>query len=168
MALKGKAKEKKPEKVIGTRDQSAVDAAIRDIRTKFGNEAIMTLGESHKVDVDVIPSGSIGLDWALGIGGYPRGRILEIYGPESSGKTTLTLHAIAEAQKKGGICAFIDAEHALDPEYAKKIGVKLDELLISQPDTGEQALEIVESLVRSGKIDIIVIDSVAALTPKAN
>jgi recombination protein RecA len=166
MALKGKAKEKKPEKVMGTRDQSAVDAAIRDIRTKFGNEAIMTLGESHKVDVDVIPSGSIGLDWALGIGGYPRGRILEIYGPESSGKTTLTLHAIAEAQKKGGICAFIDAEHALDPEYAKKIGVKLDELLISQPDTGEQALEIVESLVRSGKIDIIVIDSVAALTPK--
>jgi recombination protein RecA len=161
-----KKKEKKPEKVIGTRDQSAVDAAIRDIRTKFGNEAIMTLGESHKVDVDVIPSGSIGLDWALGIGGYPRGRILEIYGPESSGKTTLTLHAIAEAQKKGGICAFIDAEHALDPEYAKKIGVKLDELLISQPDTGEQALEIVESLVRSGKIDIIVIDSVAALTPK--
>jgi len=166
MALKGKGKEKKPEKAMGTRDQSAVDAAIRDIRTKFGNEAIMTLGESHKVDVDVIPSGSIGLDWALGIGGYPRGRILEIYGPESSGKTTLTLHAIAEAQKKGGICAFIDAEHALDPEYAKKIGVKLDELLISQPDTGEQALEIVESLVRSGKIDIVVIDSVAALTPK--
>jgi recombination protein RecA len=174
MALKAKAKfgakEKKPEKVIATRtegrDQSAVDAAIRDIRTKFGNEAIMTLGESHKVDVDVVPSGSIGLDWALGIGGYPRGRIMEIYGPESSGKTTLTLHAIAEAQKKGGICAFIDAEHALDPEYAKKIGVKLDELLISQPDTGEQALEIVESLVRSGKIDIIVIDSVAALTPK--
>ena len=174
MALKAKAKfgakEKKPEKVVAARtegrDQSAVDAAIRDIRTKFGNEAIMTLGESHKVDVDVIPSGSIGLDWALGIGGYPRGRILEIYGPESSGKTTLTLHAIAEAQKKGGICAFIDAEHALDPEYAKKIGVKLDELLISQPDTGEQALEIVESLVRSGKIDIIVIDSVAALTPK--
>ena len=151
---------------MGTRDQSAVDAAIRDIRTKFGNEAIMTLGESHKVDVDVVPTGSIGLDWALGIGGYPRGRIIEIFGPESSGKTTLSLHAIAEAQKKGGICAFIDAEHALDPEYAKKIGVKLDELLISQPDTGEQALEIVESLVRSGKIDIIVVDSVAALTPK--
>jgi recombination protein RecA len=166
MALKGKTKEKKPEKTIGTRDQSAIDAAIREIKTKFGDEAIMKLGDHAKVDVDVVPSGSIGLDWALGIGGYPRGRIMEVYGPESSGKTTLSLHAIAEAQKKGGICAFIDAEHALDPEYAKKIGVKLDELLISQPDTGEQALEIVESLVRSGKIDIIVIDSVAALTPK--
>lgn len=126
----------------------------------------MKLGDSPKVDVDVIPSGSVGLDWALGIGGYPRGRIMEIYGPESSGKTTLTLHAIAEAQKKGGICAFIDAEHALDPEYAKKIGVKINDLLVSQPDTGEQALEIVESLVRSGKVDIIVVDSVAALTPK--
>ncbi len=170
MALKGKGKEKKPEKAVHARtegrDHSAIDAAIRDIKTKFGDEAIMTLGDTHKVNIDVVPSGSIGLDWALGIGGYPRGRILEIYGPESSGKTTLTLHAIAEAQKKGGICAFIDAEHALDPEYAKKIGVKLDELLISQPDSGEQALEIVESLVRSGKIDIIVVDSVAALTPK--
>ena len=166
MALKAKAKEKKPEKSMGTRDQSAIDAAIREIKTKFGDEAIMKLGEQPKVDVDVVPSGSIGLDWALGIGGYPRGRIMEIFGPESSGKTTLTLHAIAEAQKKGGVCAFIDAEHALDPEYAKKIGVKLDELLISQPDTGEQALEIVESLVRSGKVDIVVIDSVAALTPK--
>jgi recombination protein RecA len=166
MALKGKTKEKKPEKTMGTRDQSAIDAAIREIKTKFGDEAIMKLGEQPKVDVDVVPSGSIGLDWALGIGGYPRGRIMEIFGPESSGKTTLSLHAIAEAQKKGGVCAFIDAEHALDPEYAKKIGVKLDELLISQPDTGEQALEIVESLVRSGKVDIIVVDSVAALTPK--
>lgn len=126
----------------------------------------MKLGDSPKVDIDVIPSGSIGLDWALGIGGYPRGRIIEIFGPESSGKTTLSLHAIAEAQKKGGICAFIDAEHALDPEYAKKIGVNIANLLVSQPDTGEQALEIVESLVRSGKIDLIVIDSVAALTPK--
>ncbi len=126
----------------------------------------MTLGETIRVNVDAIPSGSIGLDDALGIGGFPRGRIIEIFGPESSGKTTLALHAIAEAQKKDGVCAFIDAEHALDPEYAKKIGVKLDELLISQPSTGEQALEIVESLVRSGKIDIIVIDSVAALTPK--
>ncbi len=160
-----KVKEKKPEKTI-SKDTAAIDAAIRDIKTKFGDEAIMKLGETPKVDVDVVPSGSVGLDWALGIGGYPRGRILEVYGPESSGKTTLTLHAIAEAQKKGGICAFIDAEHALDPEYARRIGVKIDQLLISQPDTGEQALEIVESLVRSGKIDIIVIDSVAALTPK--
>lgn len=159
------AKEKKPAATSG-RDNSAIDAAIRDIKTKFGDEAIMKLGDQPKVDVDVIPSGSIGLDWALGIGGYPRGRIIEIFGPESSGKTTLSLHAIAEAQKKGGICAFIDAEHALDPEYAKKIGVNINNLLISQPDTGEQALEIVESLVRSGKIDLVVIDSVAALTPK--
>lgn len=167
MALK--SKDKKPEKsspVENKKDSTAIDAALRSIKAKFGDEAIMMLGEQPKVDVDVIPSGSVGLDWALGIGGYPRGRIIEIFGPESSGKTTLTLHAIAEAQKKGGICAFIDAEHALDPEYAKKIGVKLDELLISQPDSGEQALEIVESLVRSGKIDIIVVDSVAALTPK--
>lgn len=147
-------------------DTSAIDAAIREIKTKFGDEAIMKLGDQPKVSIDAIPTGSVGLDWALGIGGYPRGRIIEIFGPESSGKTTLSLHAIAEAQKKGGICAFIDAEHALDPEYARKIGVKLNELLISQPDTGEQALEIVESLVRSGKIDLIIIDSVAALTPK--
>lgn len=161
-----KAKDKKPEKTMGTRDTAAIDAAVREIKTKFGDEAIMKLGDSPKVNVDAIPSGSIGLDWALGIGGYPRGRIIEIFGPESSGKTTLTLHAIAEAQKKGGVCAFIDAEHALDPEYARKIGVRLDELLVSQPDTGEQALEIVESLVRSGKVDIVVIDSVAALTPK--
>ena len=167
MALKkGKEKAAKVSPQENKKDNSAIDAALRAIKTKFGDESIMMLGEQPKVNVDVIPSGSIGLDWALGIGGYPRGRILEIFGPESSGKTTLSLHAIAEAQKKGGICAFIDAEHALDPEYAKKIGVKLDELLISQPDTGEQALEIVESLVRSGKIDIIVVDSVAALTPK--
>lgn len=148
--------------------QDGVDISetLRSIKTKFGDEAIMTLDESKKVDIDVIPSGSIGLDEALGIHGYPRGRILEIYGPESSGKTTLALHAIAEAQKNGGICAFIDAEHAMDPEYARNIGVKLDELLISQPDNGEQALEIVESLVRSGKLDVIVIDSVAALTPR--
>ena len=126
----------------------------------------MKLGDSPKVDVDAISTGSIGIDWALGIGGLPRGRIIEIFGPESSGKTTLSLHAIAEAQKKGGVCAFIDAEHALDPEYAKRIGVDINSLLVSQPDTGEQALEIVESLVRSGKIDVIVIDSVAALTPK--
>jgi len=126
----------------------------------------MKLGDAPKVSVDAIPTGSIGLDWALGIGGYPRGRIIEIYGPESSGKTTLTLHAIAEAQNRGGICAFIDAEHALDPEYAKRIGVNINNLLVSQPDNGEQALEIVESLVRSGKVDIIVVDSVAALTPR--
>lgn len=139
---------------------------LRSIKTKFGDDSIMTLGSTRRVDVDAISTGSIGLDDALGIGGFPRGRILEIFGPESSGKTTLALHAIAEAQKLGGICAFIDAEHAIDPQYAQNLGVKLDELLISQPDTGEQALEIVESLVRSGKIDIIVIDSVAALTPK--
>jgi recombination protein RecA len=144
----------------------AISETLKAIKTKFGEESIMKLGESPKVEVDAIPTGSIGLDSALGIGGYPRGRIIEVFGPESSGKTTLSLHAIAEAQKRGGVCAFIDAEHALDPEYAKKIGVKIDELLVSQPDTGEQALEITESLVRSGKIDIIVIDSVAALTPK--
>jgi len=143
-----------------------VDAALKAIKTKFGEEAIMTLGEAPKTNIDAIPSGSLGLDWALGIGGYPRGRIIEVFGPESSGKTTLALHAVAEAQKKGGICAFIDAEHALDPEYAARIGVKLDQLLVSQPDTGEQALEIVESLVRSGKIDVVVVDSVAALTPR--
>ena len=168
MAFK-KGKKEVPAKTVASReskDNAAIDAAIRAIKTKFGDEAIMMLGAAPRVDVDVVPSGSIGLDWALGIGGYPRGRILEIYGPESSGKTTLTLHAIAEAQKKGGVCAFIDAEHAIDPEYAKKIGVKIDQLLVSQPDTGEQALEIVEGLVRSGKVDIIVIDSVAALTPK--
>lgn len=143
-----------------------ISETLRSIKTKFGDDAIMTLDETRHVEVDSISTGSIGLDDALGVGGFPRGRIIEIYGPESSGKTTLSLHAIAEAQKAGGICAFIDAEHAMDPEYARNIGVKLDELLISQPDTGEQALEIVESLVRSGKIDIIVVDSVAALTPK--
>ena len=140
--------------------------AMEEIRTKFGDEAIMTLGETGKVNVGAIPTGSIGVDWALGIGGMPRGRIIEIFGPESSGKTTLALHTVAEAQKLDGVCAFIDAEHAMDPEYAQKLGVKIEDLLISQPDTGEQALEIVESLVRSGKIDVIVIDSVAALTPK--
>ncbi|MGH7141068.1 MAG: recombinase RecA [Minisyncoccia bacterium] len=154
------------EKPVKASSDSAIDAAIREIKTRFGDEAILKLGDAPKVDVDVIPSGSVGLDWALGIGGYPRGRILEIFGPESSGKTTLALHAIAEAQRKGGVCAFIDAEHALDPEYARRIGVKINDLLVSQPDTGEQALEIVESLVRSGKIDVIVVDSVAALTPK--
>ena len=145
---------------------SKILETIKEIKTKFGEDAIMTLGEAPRVDVGSISTGSIGLDTALGVGGLPRGRIIEIFGPESSGKTTLSLHVIAEAQKNSGICAFIDAEHALDPEYAKRIGVKIDELLISQPDTGEQALEIVESLVRSGKIDVIVVDSVAALTPK--
>lgn len=149
-----------------TKGGNEILETIRSIKTKFGDEAIMTLAETKHVDVEAIPSGSIGLDEALGIGGYPRGRIIEIFGPESSGKTTLALHAIAEAQKTGGICAFIDAEHAMDPEYAAALGVKLDELLISQPDNGEQALEIVESLVRSGKLDVVVIDSVAALTPR--
>ena len=145
---------------------SSIDDTIKEIKTKFGDESIMKLGERPKVDVDAIPTGSIGLDWALGSGGLPRGRIIEIFGPESSGKTTLALHVIAEAQKKGGVCAFIDAEHAMDPVYAKKLGVKTEELLLSQPDTGEQSLEITESLVRSGKLDVIVVDSVAALTPK--
>ncbi len=149
---------------------SNTDSEIKDtlaqIKTKFGDDAIMKLGDKPKVNVNVIPTGSIGLDAALGVGGMPRGRIIEVFGPESSGKTTLALHVVAEAQKMSGICAYIDAEHAMDPEYAKRLGVKIDQLLISQPDTGEQALEIVESLVRSGKIDVIVIDSVAALTPK--
>ncbi len=136
------------------------------IQTKFGEGAIIKLGDAPKVDIAAISTGSIGLDEALGIGGIPRGRIIEIYGPESSGKTTLTLHVVAEAQKAGGVCAFIDAEHALDPVYAKNIGVKTDQLLVSQPDTGEQALEIVDSLVRSGNVDVVVVDSVAALTPK--
>jgi len=139
---------------------------IKEIKTKFGDDAIMMLGEKPHVDVNAIPTGSLGLDNALGVGGVPRGRIIEIFGPESSGKTTLALHIIAEAQKKDGVCAFIDAEHAMDPEYSHKLGVKIDQLLISQPDNGEQALEIVDSLVRSGKLDVIVIDSVAALTPK--
>jgi recombination protein RecA len=159
-------KEKAPPKETGTGTDKDIERALAEIRTKFGDESIMKLGDAPKVDVDAISTGSIGVDWALGIGGLPRGRIIEIFGPESSGKTTLSLHAIAEAQKKGGVCAFIDAEHALDPEYAKKIGVDTSSLLVSQPDTGEQALEIVESLVRSGKMDVIVIDSVAALTPK--
>jgi len=161
MAKKAAVKEES-----GKKNSAEVEAAINQIRTKFGDEAIMKLGDKPKVNIDAIPTGSIGLDWALGIGGLPRGRIIEVFGPESSGKTTLTLHCIAEAQKLGGVCAFVDAEHALDPEYAKRLGVQIEDLLVSQPDTGEQALEIVESLVRSGKIDIIVIDSVAALTPK--
>ena len=146
----------------------ALEAALAQIDKLHGKGSIMRLGTNQKlVEVEAISTGSLGLDIALGIGGLPKGRVVEIYGPESSGKTTLTLQVIAEAQKKGGICAFIDAEHALDPSYAKKLGVKIEELLISQPDTGEQALEIADTLVRSGAIDVIVIDSVAALTPKA-
>ena len=166
MALKKKVAESKQGEPKNEQHASIRDA-IASIKTKFGEEAIMTLGSQPKVGIDAISTGSIGLDAALSIGGMPRGRIIEIFGPESSGKTTLSLHVIAEAQKKGGICAFIDAEHALDPEYAKRLGVKTDELLVSQPDTGEQAMDILESLVRSGKIDVVVIDSVAALTPKA-
>lgn len=161
-----KKKEKPPAKTLGDKVSGSIEDTLKQIKTKFGDESIMMLGETPKVDVAAISTGSLGLDHALGIGGLPRGRIVEIYGPESSGKTTLALHVVAEAQKQGGICAFVDAEHAMDPEYTKKLGVKIDQLLISQPDTGEQALEIVESLVRSGKIDVIVVDSVAALTPK--
>ncbi|MBI2627826.1 MAG: recombinase RecA [Candidatus Niyogibacteria bacterium] len=146
---------------------AGVEAALKEIQAKYGEGAIMKLGEAPRVDVDSIPTGSLGLDLALGIGGMPRGRIVEIFGPESSGKTTLALNVVAQAQKKGGLCAFVDAEHALDPEYAKKLGVKINDLLVSQPDTGEQALDIVEGLVRSGSIDVIVVDSVAALTPRA-
>ncbi len=145
---------------------AALDDAISQIEKKFGKGSVMRLGDRTAVDVDVIPSGSLTLDKALGIGGYPKGRIIEIYGPESSGKTTLTLHAIAQAQKQGGKAAFIDAEHAIDPVYAKNLGVDIDELILSQPDSGEQALEIAEMLVRSGVIDLIVIDSVAALVPQ--
>jgi recombination protein RecA len=146
----------------------ALDAALSQIERAFGKGSIMRLGKNQKaVEIETVPTGSLGLDIALGVGGLPRGRVIEIYGPESSGKTTLTLHVIAEAQKKGGVCAFVDAEHALDPIYARKLGVKLDDLLISQPDTGEQALEITDTLVRSGAIDVLVVDSVAALTPRA-
>ena len=146
----------------------ALDAALSQIERAFGKGSIMRLGANEKlVEVETISTGSLGLDMALGIGGLPKGRIVEVYGPESSGKTTLALHTVAEAQKKGGICAFVDAEHALDPVYARKLGVDLENLLISQPDTGEQALEIVDTLVRSGAIDVLVVDSVAALTPRA-
>jgi len=145
---------------------AGIEETIKTIQSRFGEGAIMKLGDQPKVGVGAISTGSLGLDLALGIGGVPRGRVIEIYGPESSGKTTLALHIVAEAQRAGGICAFIDAEHALDPDYSRRLGVKIDDLLISQPDYGEQALEIAESLIRSGKIDVIVIDSVAALTPK--
>ncbi len=155
----------------GKRDMDkakALESALAQIERQFGKGSIMKLGSDNAImDIEATSTGSLGLDIALGIGGLPQGRIVEIYGPESSGKTTLTLHVVAEAQKKGGVCAFVDAEHALDPQYAKKLGVNLDELLISQPDTGEQALEIVDTLVRSGAVSLIVVDSVAALVPKS-
>lgn len=165
MSKEKKSEEKKEmKKPDGKKDLTAVMGEIRD---RFGEGMIMKLGDVRKVDIEAIPTGSVSLDLALGIGGVPRGRIVEVYGPESSGKTTLTLHIVANAQKGGGSAAFVDAEHALDPEYAKRIGVNIDELLISQPDTGEQALDIVETLVRSNAVDVIVVDSVAALVPKA-
>ncbi len=158
-------------RVVGKEDngdrKKALEAALSQIDRAFGKGSVMKLGGREAVEIETVSTGSLGLDIALGIGGLPRGRVIEIYGPESSGKTTLTLHAVAEAQKKGGVAAFIDAEHALDPVYARKLGVDINELLISQPDTGEQALEIADTLVRSGGVDIVVIDSVAALTPKA-
>jgi recombination protein RecA len=151
-----------------TDKQRALDSALAQIERQFGKGSIMKLGAgSPAMEIEATSTGSLGLDIALGIGGLPKGRVIEIYGPESSGKTTLTLHVVAEEQKKGGVCAFVDAEHALDPQYAKKLGVNLEELLISQPDTGEQALEIVDTLVRSGAVSLVVVDSVAALTPKA-
>ena len=162
-----------PQSVLRLVEQDAMDrnkaleAAVAHIERAFGKGSIMRLGQRETVEADVVPSGSLGLDIALGIGGLPRGRVVEIYGPEASGKTTLALHVVAEAQKKGGTCAFVDAEHALDPIYAGKLGVDVDDLLISQPDTGEQALEITDTLVRSGAIDVLVIDSVAALVPRA-
>ena len=151
----------------GMDKQKALQAALKQIERAFGKGSVMKLGDNKAIEVEAIPTGSLGLDIALGIGGLPKGRIIEIFGPESSGKTTLALHVVAESQKRGGICAFVDAEHALDPVYAQRLGVDVDELLISQPDTGEQALEIADTLVRSGAIDVLVVDSVAALTPKA-
>ena len=152
--------------MAGDRDQ-ALNVALAQIEKQFGKGSVMRLGDETRAPLEVIPTGSIALDVALGLGGLPRGRVVEIYGPESSGKTTVALHAVANAQRAGGIAAFIDAEHALDPEYAKKLGVDTDALLVSQPDTGEQALEIMDMLIRSGAIDVVVIDSVAALVPKA-
>ena len=155
------------DKESGVDKQKALETALGNIERSFGKGSVMRLGDKKVMDVEAVPTGSLGLDIALGIGGLPKGRIIEIYGPESSGKTTLALHSVAEAQKNGGVCAFIDAEHALDPLYAGKLGVDLDDLLISQPDTGEQALEIADTLVRSGAVDLLVIDSVAAFTPRA-
>ncbi len=151
----------------GMDKEKALESALAQIERNFGKGSIMKLGDKPAMDVEAVSTGSLGLDIALGIGGLPKGRIIEIYGPESSGKTTLALHVVAEEQAKGGVCAFVDAEHALDPSYAKKLGVNLDELLISQPDAGEQALEITETLVRSGAVSVVVVDSVAALTPKS-
>ena len=170
MAKKSKAAIAKEQSVAPEKNRSVKKdllAAINEIKEKFGEGAIMTLKDVKAVDVDVIPTGCISLDMALGVGGLPRGRIVEIYGGESTGKTTLSLHVLAEAQRKGGVGAFVDAEHALDPEYARRIGVNVDELLISQPDSGEQALQIVETLMKSNQVDVIVVDSVAALTPRA-
>ncbi len=161
------SKKEEPKKEEEDFKAKAAEAAIAQIKSKFGEGSIMRFGEAKRMIVDAIPTGCLSLDIALGVGGMPRGRIIEIFGPEASGKTTLAQHVVAEIQKRGGVAAFVDAEHALDPDYAKKIGVKVDELLISQPDTGEQALEIVETLVRSNGVDVIVVDSVAALTPKA-
>ena len=155
------------DKESGVDKQKALETALSNIERSFGKGSVMRLGDKKAMDIEAVSTGSLGLDIALGIGGLPKGRIIEIYGPESSGKTTLSLHCVAEAQKNGGVCAFIDAEHALDPVYASKLGVDLDDLLISQPDTGEQALEIADTLVRSGAVDLLVIDSVAALTPRA-
>jgi recombination protein RecA len=152
---------------MSTDKAKAIETAVNQIERAFGKGAIMRLGGDHVIEVETVSTGSLGLDIALGVGGLPRGRIIEVYGPESSGKTTLALQTIAEAQKKGGVCGFIDAEHALDPIYARKLGVNLDDLLVSQPDNGEQALEIADTLVRSGSVGVLVIDSVAALTPKA-
>ncbi len=161
-----KIEKEKKQDIAPNEKTKNLEVMIGEIRSKFGEGAIMKLGDARKVDVDSISTGSVSLDMALGVGGVPRGRIVEIFGPESSGKTTLTLHIVAEAQKKGGVAAFVDAEHALDPVYAKNIGVNTKDLLISQPDTGEQALDIVETLVKSGSVDVIVVDSVAALTPR--
>ena len=147
--------------------RKALEAALQQIERSFGKGSIMKLGQNETMDIETVSTGSLGLDIALGVGGLPKGRIIEVFGPESSGKTTLALHVLAEEQKKGGVCAFIDAEHALDPSYARKLGVDVDELLISQPDSGEQALEIADTLVRSGAVSVVVVDSVAALTPKA-
>ncbi|MEM9667458.1 MAG: recombinase RecA [Pseudomonadota bacterium] len=155
------------DEVSGVDKQKALETALGNIERSFGKGSIMRLGDQQALDIEAVSTGSLGLDIALGIGGLPKGRVIEIYGPESSGKTTLSLHVVAEAQKSGGVCAFVDAEHALDPAYAAKLGVDLDDLLISQPDTGEQALEIADTLVRSGAVDVLVVDSVAALTPRA-
>jgi recombination protein RecA len=160
-------KKQKEVKEVSSSSNKNIDLALKEIQEKYGDGSIMKLGDARKVDVDVIPTGSISLDLALGVGGIPRGRVIEVYGPESSGKTTLALHCVSEVQKMGGVAAYVDAEHALDPEYAKKIGVRTQDLLISQPDHGEQALEIVETLVKTGGISLIVVDSVAALTPRA-